>query len=683
MFSKRILSLLSLVLCCWIFGQNETEKVNVFLGTSGDHGQMSPAASYPFGILSIGPQTYPTIHAGYEFKAKKFLGFTHTRMEGVGCMGSGGNFLLKPILNENLETELIKKSDDAKPGFYEVNFENGIDVKTAVANNFGRYKIDFPANSKPGFLLDLSFAFVNRFQNAKYTIENNRIFGYSDTKSTCDKGSYRVYFCFQFPEKSTIKELSSNKLIISVPETNCLVNVAVSSVNEDYAKNKISNLPFEKIKEASNQRWNELLGRVKVQGNIEDEKLFYSLLYRTLQSPFIISEADGSYRATDGSLQKTNYTMYHGWAIWDNFRDQLPLFSILYPEIYKDIANSLANMYPFGKTQWATDHSPSITVRTEHTVGVLLDAVNKNIKIPLLPKISDKIKADVDSWELNSPDKMIESSYDYWAASQIFEKIGKKDWAKEYLQKSKNYREIWLKEFKDVTKQDVDKMGARGMYQGTVWQYRWLIPHDVAGLKNLVGGDQKFISELDTFFNKDFYNHANETDTQAPSLYNATPEPWKSQRLMHKLLLEEVVQFYFNDNSKGIDSFIGRIYKNQPDAYIRTMDDDAGAMSAWWVMRSLGFSTVNVGEPYFYLNAPIFNKYILKKANGKELVVNSNIQNSNFYYINGFKINHKLVNRNWITYDEIQNSTSFEFNLSDVPNKSFGTKEQKISSLGN
>src|SRR4051812_19191926 len=90
--------------------QAKTPVVNVFLGSSGDHGQMSPAASYPFGMLSIGPQTYPNLHMGYEHKAKTFLGFTHNRVEGVGCQGSGGNILIKPF-SQDAENVLTKKTE--------------------------------------------------------------------------------------------------------------------------------------------------------------------------------------------------------------------------------------------------------------------------------------------------------------------------------------------------------------------------------------------------------------------------------------------------------------------------------------------------------------------------------------------------------------------------------------------
>src|SRR5690606_40287120 len=76
-------------------GFAQVEYVNVFLGSSGDHGQLSPAASSPFSQLSVLPQTYPTLHTGYEYLAKEVLGFTHNRMEGVGCQGSGGLIMVR------------------------------------------------------------------------------------------------------------------------------------------------------------------------------------------------------------------------------------------------------------------------------------------------------------------------------------------------------------------------------------------------------------------------------------------------------------------------------------------------------------------------------------------------------------------------------------------------------------
>lgn len=680
MFLKKLLS--AVFPCLFLFGlaQNESRHVNVFLGTSGDHGQMSPAASYPFGMLSIGPQTYPNLHAGYEFKAKKFLGFTHTRIEGVGCMGSGGNFLLKPILNSDTKTELTKISDGGSPGYYQVGFNNGVKVRTTVFDNYGQYEIVFPKNSKPGFHLNLGFAAVRRFVAASYKIKGSEVSGFADTKSTCDQGKYRVYFCFQFPKGSRIKTTSENELLVEDCPERTVVKVGLSSVDENYALARITNDDFDVLKAKSEQKWDELLGTVKVSGTKENTDLFYSLFYRTLQSPFKISEPDGTYRATDGSLQKSSFTMYHGWAIWDNFRDQLPLISIIFPELYKDFALSIADMYRFGKSQWATEHSPSPTVRTEHAVGVLLDAVNKGVAVPY-KNILSEIKKDVDTWQTTSPDKILEASYDYWAASEIFEKAGEKKLSEEYLAKSKLYRESWTETFGDITRPEMDKMGASGIYQGTLWQYRWLVPHDIGGLKKMVGGGGELIRQLDIFFNEDYYNHANETDTQASSIYNATSQPWKGQRLIRKLLVgEDVIQYYFNDNSKGIDPYIGRIYKNQPEAYLRTMDDDAGAMSAWWVMRSLGFSVVNVGQPMFYLNAPLFDHYEIRRNDGSVLKVSAKSAHK-LFYIQNLQIDGQITQNNFISFDQLQHSKHINFNLSENFSQSFGTKNQMVTHL--
>ena len=154
--------------------QAPVEQVNVFLGTSADHGQLSPAASSPFNMLSIGPQTNPHIHTGYDHYAKDFDGFTHTRIEGVGCTGSGGNILIKPILDEDQNTRLIKKTEDAHPGFYSVSFENGIQAKMAVKTNFGIEEYSFP-NQKSALLIDLSYAFANRFVAESHVISKNQI----------------------------------------------------------------------------------------------------------------------------------------------------------------------------------------------------------------------------------------------------------------------------------------------------------------------------------------------------------------------------------------------------------------------------------------------------------------------------------------------------------------------------
>lgn len=659
--------------------QQLTDYVNVFLGTSGDHGQMSPSATTPFNMMNLGPQTNPHQHTGYEYYAKQFDGFTHTRMEGVGCTGSGGNLLIKPILNAEVETQLIKKTQDAVPGFYHVNFENGIDAKLTVAQNLGMHQYTFP-NANSGLYIDLSFALSNRFVAETHEVRRNLISGYIDTKTTCHAGTYRIYYAIKLPEEAQIQNVGEHQLMVKGLGNTAEVQVGFSSVNEGYAKKRITSDDFETLKESASASWNAYLNTIEVNGEKDRMELFYSLMYRTTQSPFLVSEEDGTFRATDGSVQNEEYKVYNGWAIWDNYREQLPLLSLIKPKTYQNITTSIANLYRFGKKNWATEHETSPTVRTEHAMVVLLDAYKKGYEVDF-EAIKDSLLYEADHLDFGAPDKALESSYDLWAMSEILKATGDQTAGKRYLDKALDYKAYWDKDFKDLSKNDVDRMQARGLYQGTIWQYRWFVPWDVNGLQELAGGAEAFEGQLDQFFEEFNYNHANQPDLQVPGLYNATSQPWKSQKLFREILLDTVVQTYFNDNSKGIDPYVGRIYQNKPKAYLRTMDDDAGTMSSWFVLHSMGLSVANVGSPVYYLTAPIFKEVNLNLTTGKTFKISVRNYNKEHFYVKSVTLNGKPLNRNWLTHEELTSGGNLIIETADTPNKDWGTKDTFITKV--
>ncbi|TWR24736.1 glycoside hydrolase family 92 protein [Mucilaginibacter pallidiroseus] len=678
---KKLFLCLFLFLANFAFAQ-VAHNVNVFLGSSGDHGQMSPAASYPFGMLSIGPQTYPKLHMGYENKAKIFLGFTHNRFEGVGCQGSGGNILIKPFIGDNAEhCTLIKTTEEAGAGYYRAGFANGIKADMAVLKNAGIENYTFPQAGKKGFYIDLSHTLANPFVAEEHRYIPGGISGWVDARTTCAAGTYRVYYAIKFSSTIQLSSLGEHKLqgYINDNEKQVQVHVAFSSVDEAHAIASLRNDDFDGVRKRSSADWDSILGGIKVKGDPETEKLFYSLLYRTVQSPYLVSEPDGTYRATNGSIQITDNAIYNGWAIWDNYRTQLPLLSLLYPERYKSMITSIANMYKYGKKDYATNHEPSNTVRTEHAIVVLLDAYRKGYKVDF-KAIGDSLKAEVDKLDFTHPDKALESSYDTWAFSQIMNIVGNKQLAQQYKLKALEYKNYWNKDFKDLSKRDVDRVSARGMYQGTIWQYRWLVPFDNKGLIDLTGGQDAYLKQLNEFFDNDYYNHANEPDIQAPLMYNFTPEPWKSQALVNKYAADTVVQYYFNDNSRGIDPFVGVIYQNKPDTYVRTMDDDAGAMSAWYVFAATGIFPASSGWPVYYLNVPLFNEVELN-AGRKTFIIKVKNFAKGHKYIQSAKLNGKPLTRNWLTHDEITKGGELIITASATPNKEWGTKNQWISSI--
>lgn len=660
------------------------QLVNVFVGSEGDHGQMSPAASYPFGMLSIGPQTYPNLHMGYDHRASRFLGFTHTRVEGVGCKGSGGNILIRPFTGtDHNQDVLLKGKETAGPGYYSVSFRNGIAVNLAVAKNSGVEEYRFPAGDK-GFYIDLSHTLANSFVAEEHVTDtiSRTISGWIDARTTCNAGTYRIYYAIRFNDAVTFQNIAPHQLVAMMDKrrSNIMVAIGVSSVDTAHAIAAIGKQTLLQVTTAAQKAWNEVLGTIKVSGDTARQQLFYSMLYRTVQSPYVISEADGSYRATDGSLQQTKEERYNGWAIWDNYRTQLPLLSLLYPVRYRNITASVADLYRFGKKDFATDHEPSNTVRTEHSMVVLLDAFRKGYPVDFAA-ITDSLKAEAARLDFSKPDKALESSYDLWALAQILKLTGDTALAHHYLDKAAGYKNYWLKDFKDITQPDVDKVGARGLYQGTIWQYRWFVPFDVKGLIALAGGEAAYRQQLDTFFENDLYNHANEPDIQVPLMYNMTSEPWKSQHLVRKYAADTVVQYYFNDNSRGIDPFIGVIYTNRPDTYVRTMDDDAGAMSAWYVFAATGFSPACVGWPVYYLNVPLFKEVQFNRNGAGVFTIRVNNFSPANRFIRSATLNGKPLKRNWLTHDEIMKGGTLVIDAAAVPDKVWGTQEQWISDI--
>ncbi len=667
--------LLSLLLCYSAAAGAQTERVNVFLGSSGDHGQLSPAASSPFHQLSIVPYTNPTTHTGYEYLAKEIKGFTHNRLEGVGCMGSRGLILIKPFI-ENDTKPLNKVIEQASPGYYTVNTAEGIQVEVAVDNDFGREHYSFPAGRK-GFFIDLEHAFNGAFVDNEFIQAGNLLVGKMRAKTTCHVGVYTIYYALEIPKARGWRK-EGNKIWVDLKEEALVadINIAFSAVSKNDAKMAISayaKLDFETIKKRAADRWKNSLSGLKVKGDPDKVDLFYSLLYRSLQSPYSISNSQGDFWGTDGKMHRSKEKRYHGWAIWDNYKTQLPLLELLDPHMYQGIITSIADLYRYGKYDFAGPHEPANSVRTEHAAVILLDAVRKGYEVDLAG-IRDSLVGDTARFDFKKPDKYLEACYDMWAMAKLFPQE-----RKTYLGRAKSYRTIWNKDFKDLTKRDVDRMSARDMYQGTIRQYRWNVPFDVAGLKQLAGGEEDFLRELDEFYDGYYFNRANEPDMQSLTLYNASKSPWRYQEWIHRIALDTTIQYYFNDNSRGIGAHIDRIYKNEPKAFVRTMDDDAGAMSSWWVLSAIGLQQPLIGEPIFYVSVPFFERIIL--GNGSNpLVIEVPNASDKKRYIKSILLNGKDLGRLWITHDELRTGGTLSIESTENPTD-YGVANNWISNL--
>ncbi len=663
--------------------------VDPFVCTSGDHGQLSPSASLPFGLVKLGAETDPTNQAGYNFTAKRIKGFTINRMEGVGCKGTGANILVKPGFGEIDKGSYLynKTSEKASPGYYEVTFQApSIKAEMVVTNATGWQRYTYTNGGKAWIMVDLAYSLEN-LMGEHHEIHGNCISGSIQANSVCKLGAYKFYYHVEINKKAdSIHNDGSVVWFFFRIRKGESVNVktSVSSVSPAQAaidRNlEVGASSFETIRNKARNLWNEKLNKISVEGKEEYVKLFYTHYYHSMLSPSNLSEPSGNYRGSDGNLYKaTDYIHYHGWSIWDNFRTEIPLLTITEPALMNDVCRSLVDLYEEGKAPWGTVTEPFPTVRTEHAILVLLDCYSKGINKFNLKAVYPLLVKESEQYPEKSPDQKLETAYDYWALSKIAGLLNKKDDQERFSQRAAKYQDIWREKFLTMNEKS-DIMHGDGLYEGTLWQYRWFVPYDVKGMMSMLGGKDIFTEQLEYFFNNHLYNQANEPDIAVPFMFNFTDKPYLTQKIVNELLTKNTEQWY-GTHEKWKTPYVGRIYKLDPIGYIPEMDDDAGTMAAWYVLASIGFYPVLVGEPVYTLTAPIFSSVSIQLPDKKTFrIIAENVSDENFY-IQKAILNGKEINRCWIKQDEITKGGTLEFILGKTPNLTWGTSEPYITQI--
>ena len=323
---------------------------------------------------------------------------------------------------------------------------------------------------------------------------------------------------------------------------------------------------FDAVREQAHQIWADELGAITVEGGTRDERAnFYSALYHTLVVPNIVNDVDGAYRRHDMTIDTAacSENRYSTLSLWDTFRTKFPLLVVTNPRQMSDICQSLVHLYRTGKKNWSTGHEPTINVRTEHAVILLLDAYRKGITDFDIRPGYEGMKKEAAELEYNSPDHKLESVYDLWALAQIADIIGETADSKSYAAHADSvFEQTWKKEFMNITP-DFKVMKNNGLYQGSRWQYRWAAPQYVDRMIEWVGRDS-LCAQLSYFFDNNLYNQGNEPDIHVPFLFNRFGAPERSQDIVRRLLTDDNMIHVYGGNAEYPVPYVGRAFKNDP-----------------------------------------------------------------------------------------------------------------------
>jgi predicted alpha-1,2-mannosidase len=216
--------------------------------------------------------------------------------------------------------------------------------------------------------------------------------------------------------------------------------------------------------------------------------------------------------------------------------------------------------------------------------------------------------------------------------------------------------------------------------EGNSWHYTWSVFQDVAGLVDLMGGKDKFISKLDSVFvvppvfdysyygvviheiremqiaNMGNYAHGNQPIQHMIYLYNYAGEPWKTQFRVRQVL--------------------DKLYDYTPDGYCG--DEDNGQTSAWYVFSALGFYPVTPGSGEYVIGSPLFKKATLKFENGKTLKIKAPENSKENVYVKDITYNGSKVKNNYLKHNDLLKGGTLIFHMSSTPEKNRGTKKENF-----
>ena len=506
--------------------------------------------------------------------------------------------------------------------------------------------------------------------------------------------------------------------VVNVKVASSFISLEQAKINLDREIGKDS---FDETKEKAKNAWEEELSRIKIEDdNIDNIKTFYSCLYRVLLFPRTFYEFD-----VDNKMM--HYSPYNGKVLsgymftdngfWDTFRAVFPFFNMMYPEQNNNIMEGLANTYKESGwlPEWASpghravmigsNSAPIIAdaylkgnIKNEKTAEILFEAILKNATVEEGRPVRSVGREGLNYYnslgyvpfDVNIREnaaKTLEYAYADFTIGQMAEKMGKNKIAKKYYEQSYRYKNVFdpstnlmRGKNEDGTFQSpFDPLKWGGAFtEGNSLHYTWSVFQDIDGLINLMGGKESFIKQLDGVFtmppkydasyygkviheiremevaNMGNYAHGNQPIQHMIYLYNYAGVPFKAQDKIRKVLT--------------------KLYTPTPDGYCG--DEDNGQTSAWYVFSALGFYSVTPATDEFIIGSPLFKKATLHLRNGKTFTIEAKNNSKNNFYIQSASLNNSDYENSFIKCSDIQKGGFLEFEVSNTPNKSWGSKKQ-------
>ena len=614
-----------------------------------------------------------------------------------------------------------------EPGYYSVQLKRyRIEAELTSSERVGFHRYTFPASKDSKIIIDLEsgIGWDRPTKTFIQQVNDTTITGYRYSSGWAK--DQRLFFTAIFSKRlkgfsiydssallkgntAAARRLRGVALFSTVEGEQIELKVGISPVSVENAMlNITAEIPrwdFEEIKDRADSLWNAELNRVKVKmNNVARLRTFYTALYHTMIAPSIFNDHNGDYRGTDMMVYShapfTNLTTF---SLWDTYRGANPLYTIMQPVRVNDMINSMLMIYQQqGRLPvWHLMGNETNTMPGYSSVQVVADAYLKGFKgfdtalaweaVSTTAMRDERGLKFVKERGYIPGDSMVESvamGLEYAIADAsialMAKKMGKEKAYEYFSKRGDNYKNYFdrgtgfMRGRIDDNKWRLPFSPFEARHQrddfaeGNAWQYTWLVPQDVKGLMDLLGGPSPFVEKLDSFFvvkgdmgkeaSSDItgligqYAHGNEPSHHIAYLYAYAGQPWKTA---------DKVRFI-------LDSF----YKDKPDGLIG--NEDVGQMSAWYVLSSLGFYQVHPAGGLFVFGSPNIDEARLQLSGGKSLhIVVKNNSGTN-KYIQQILLNGKAYTKSYVSYGQIMNGGEWVIEMGGGPSRTWGVAAEDV-----
>lgn len=692
-------------------------------------GNTYPVISAPWGMNSWTPQTGKMGDGWqYTYTSGQIRGFKQTHQPSP-WINDYGQFAIMPMVSEQPIFDEDKraswfshKSEQAHPYRYQVYLADyDTRVSLSPTARAAVFEIEYGLTSTA----DQRWVLVDAFDQGSEIWQDGdyRLVGYSRKNSGGVPDNFKCYFVVEFEDPIAKSESLSTEapapagrhaqlaVTLRSQSRSVRLRVASSFVSHEQALlnlREVEGRSLEQVANACRDEWNRLLGRIEVQDDRPERATFYSNLYRSLLFPRRFWEIDREgdtihYSPYNGQVLP-GY-MYTDTGVWDTFRALFPLIHLVYPEEGARMQEGMLHAYRESGflPEWASPgHRDCMVGNNAASVvaGAFLKgiaSIDTTLMVEALLKSTRAVHPTIKSTGRygheyynklgyvptdvginESAARTLEYAYADWCIAEVLKRTkAPKAQVRLFEKRAQNYRHLydqasgWMRGRQSdgsfQTPFSPYKWGD-AFTEGNAIHYTWSVFHDIQGLIDLMGGDDAFVSKLDTvftmppIFDNSYYGFTIH-EIREMQIMDMGNYAHGNQPIQHMLYLYA----YAGRPDKGqkrIREVMRKLYSNMPDGYCG--DEDNGQTSAWYVFSALGFYPVVPASDQYVLGIPYFDRVVLHLPEGETIIEATNAQAD---YVQSLSWRGQAYERNYVRYDDLRAGGRLHFVLADEPSR--------------